>query len=104
MRVRVLGSAAGGGFPQWNCGCPNCHDVRAGRLPGERRGEACLAVSGDGERWLLVGAPPDVRAHVEAFPELHPRGRRATPIAGVLLPNGDLDACLGLLTLREREP
>jgi pyrroloquinoline quinone biosynthesis protein B len=101
MRVRVLGSAAGGGFPQWNCGCPNCLDVRAGAPSVQARTQESVAVSADGEFWFLLNCSPEVRAQVESFPALHPRGPRHSPIAGILLTNGDLDHCLGLLSLRE---
>jgi len=101
MRVRVLGSAAGGGFPQWNCGCPNCIDVRAGAPSVRARTQESVAVSADGQSWFLLNASPEVRAQLESFPALHPRGPRHSPIAGILLTNGDLDHCLGLLSLRE---
>ncbi len=101
MRVRVLGSAAGGGFPQWNCGCPNCQAARAGAPSVQARTQESVAVSADGESWFVINASPEVRAQVESFPALHPRGPRHSPIAGVLLTNGDLDHCLGLLSLRE---
>ena len=103
MRVRVLGSAAGGGFPQWNCGCPNCVDVRAGAPSVQARTQESVAVSADGESWFLLNASPEVRAQLESFPALHPRGPRHSPIAGILLTNGDLDHCLGLLSLRESQ-
>ena len=104
MRVRVLGSAAGGGFPQWNCGCDNCRAVRAG-APGLRaRTQESIAVSGDGEAWFLINASPEIRAQIEAFPDLWPRAKRHSPIAGILFSNGDLDHCLGLLSLRESHP
>jgi len=101
MRVRVLGSAAGGGFPQWNCGCSNCIDVRAGVPCVQARSQESVAVSADGESWFLLNASPEVRAQIESFPALHPRGPRHSPIAGILLTNGDLDHCLGLLSLLE---
>ena len=101
MRVRVLGSAAGGGFPQWNCGCANCVGVRAGAPGMQARTQESVAVSADGEHWFLLNASPEVRAQIESFPPLHPRGPRHSPIAGILLTNGDLDHCLGLLSLRE---
>lgn len=103
MRVRVLGSAAGGGFPQWNCGCPNCVDVRAGVPSVQARTQESVAVSADGHCWFLLNASPEVRAQLESFPALHPRGPRHSPIAGILLTNGDLDHCLGLLSLRESQ-
>jgi len=105
MRVKILGSAAGGGFPQWNCACQNCAGVRAGRFSGKARSQAQVAVSQDGECWFLLGASPDLRSQIEGFPELHPReGLRQSPIAGVLLASADLDHVLGLLLMRELQP
>lgn len=104
MFIRVLGSAAGGGFPQWNCGCDNCKQARAG-VPGYRaRTQESVAVSADGDSWYLLNASPEVRAQIESFERLHPRERRHSPIAGIVLTNGDLDHCLGLLSLRESHP
>lgn len=99
MRLRVLGSAAGGGSPQWNCACPVCAAVRAGGAPV--RTQSSVAVSADGDRWFLVNASPDVRTQIEATPELRPRGGRATPLDAVLLTDAELDHTLGLLLLRE---
>jgi pyrroloquinoline quinone biosynthesis protein B len=104
MRVRVLGSAAGGGFPQWNCGCFNCSGLRAGTLAATARTQESVAVSADGTSWFLLNASPEVRAQIESFPPLHPRSARHSPIAGIVLTNGDLDHCLGLLCLRESHP
>jgi pyrroloquinoline quinone biosynthesis protein B len=104
MRIKVLGAAAGGGFPQWNCGCPNCRDVRSGVLGAQPLTQECVAISGDGERWLLLNASPEIRSQIESCPELHPRGPRHSPIAAIVLTNGDLDHCLGLLSLRESHP
>src|SRR5579863_4235109 len=107
MLVKILGSAAGGGFPQWNCACPNCSGVRAGTIPAKARTQTQVAVSPDGRSWFLLGASPDLRAQIEATPELHPRsgtGVRHSPIAGVVLLNADLDHVLGLLLLRELQP
>jgi pyrroloquinoline quinone biosynthesis protein B len=104
MRVRVLGSAAGGGFPQWNCGCYNCSGVRAGTLAATARTQESVAVSADGKSWFLLNASPEIRAQIENFPPLHPRRARHSPIAGIVLTNGDLDHCLGLLCLRESQP
>jgi pyrroloquinoline quinone biosynthesis protein B len=105
MHVRILGSAAGGGFPQWNCACRNCSAVRAGNFPGKARSQAQVVVSNDGETWFLLGASPDLRAQIEGFPALHPReGLRQSPIAGALLASADLDHVLGLLLMRELQP
>jgi pyrroloquinoline quinone biosynthesis protein B len=98
--LRVLGSAAGGGSPQWNCGCPVCAAVRSG--DGPPRTQSSVAVSPDYRRWFLINVSPDVRAQIEAFPSLHPHdGDRATPLEAVLLTDAELDHTLGLLLLRE---
>jgi pyrroloquinoline quinone biosynthesis protein B len=101
----VLGAAAGGGFPQWNCRCPVCALAWAGDPRVRPRTQTSLAVSADGERWLLLNASPDLRAQILANPVLHPRGRgRHSPIEFVLLTGGEIDQTAGLLTLRERQP
>jgi len=102
--VRVLGSAAGGGFPQWNCGCPNCRGVRTGEIAAKPRTQECVAVSADGADWFLLNASPGIRAQIESCPPLHPRAPRHSPIAGVVLTSGDLDHCLGIFSLRESHP
>ena len=99
MWLRVLGSAAGGGSPQWNCGCPVCAAVRSGA--GPTRTQSSVAVSADRRRWFLINASPDVRTQIEAFPALHPHDDRATPLEAVLLTDAELDHTLGLLLLRE---
>ena len=99
MFVRVLGSAAGGGSPQWNCACPVCTTVRSGGAPA--RTQSSVAVSADRRRWFLINASPDVRAQIEAFPGLHPHEDRVTPLQAVLLTDAELDHTLGLLLLRE---
>jgi pyrroloquinoline quinone biosynthesis protein B len=105
MRVRILGSAAGGGFPQWNCACRNCCALRAGNFRGKARTQTQVAVSADGCSWFLLGASPDLRQQIEVTPALHPRdGVRQSPISGVLLGSADLDHVLGLLLLREFQP
>jgi pyrroloquinoline quinone biosynthesis protein B len=104
VRLRVLGSAAGGGFPQWNCGCRNCAGVRTGSVQALARTQESVALSADGEHWFLLNASPEVRQQIESFPGLWPRRPRHSPIAGILLNNGDLDHCLGLLSLRESYP
>jgi pyrroloquinoline quinone biosynthesis protein B len=97
--VRVLGSAAGGGVPQWNCGCDNCAAARAGRIP--RRTQSSVAISPDGDRWLLLNCSPDVAAQIESFAPLHPRGRRGTPVEGMLLTDANVDHIGGLAVLRQ---
>ena len=105
MRVKVLGSAAGGGFPQWNCGCSNCFALRAGTLRGRARTQTQLAFSVNSKEWFLLNASPDLRAQILATPELAPpKGSRRSPIAGVFLTSADVDAVAGLLHLRESTP
>jgi pyrroloquinoline quinone biosynthesis protein B len=104
MLVRVLGSAAGGGFPQWNCACVNCALVRAGDARVRARTQDSIAFSAGGGAWNLVNASPDIRAQIEASAALHPRAARHTPIRSILLTNGDLDHVLGLFSLRESTP
>jgi pyrroloquinoline quinone biosynthesis protein B len=102
MRVRVLGAAAGGGFPQWNADSEACRRARSGDPTAARATQASVAVSADGERWVVVNASPDLRQQIEANPALHPgHGLRSSPIAAVVLTNGDVDAIAGLLHLRE---
>lgn len=103
MLVRVLGSAAGGGFPQWNCGCAGCRAARDGSSPCRARTQSSIAVSADHEQWFLVNASPDVRAQIERSPVLRPAAGRSTPVQAVLLTDGELDHALGLLLLREAE-
>jgi pyrroloquinoline quinone biosynthesis protein B len=106
MLVRVLGTAAGGGFPQWNCSCQNCNRLRKREFSGTARSQTQLAVSADGLMWFLVNASPDLRYQIEAFSPLHPGSNspRDTPIHGVVLTCAELDAALGLLLLRESQP
>jgi len=108
MRVKVLGSAAGGGFPQWNCACSNCSRLRQGTLKGKPRSQTQVAI-GVGERWLLLDASPDLRWQIESTPELTPKPTendpaRQTPILGAVLTCADLDRVLGILLLREFQP
>ncbi|MGO8699482.1 MAG: pyrroloquinoline quinone biosynthesis protein PqqB [Limisphaerales bacterium] len=97
----MLGAAAGGGLPQWNCGCANCRAARNGQI--EPRTQSSVAIGDDRGRWFLVNASPDLPAQIRSFPELQPHAGalRGTPIAGVLLTNADLDHVLGLFLLRE---
>jgi pyrroloquinoline quinone biosynthesis protein B len=107
MHIRVLGSGAGGGFPQWNCNCANCRAVRAGAPGFSPRTQSSLAVSADGANWVLLNASPDLRAQLAAAPELAPSAEdpvRASPIKAVVLTNGDVDHVAGLLNLREAQP
>ncbi len=105
MRVKILGSAAGGGFPQWNCACSNCRRMRDGTLHGSARTQVQAAVSPDNSSWYLLSASPDLPRQIESFPKLHPAGQpRETPIAALLLTGADLDQVLGLILLRESQP
>jgi pyrroloquinoline quinone biosynthesis protein B len=105
VKVMVLGSAAGGGFPQWNCNCNNCCGVRSGSLDAIPRTQSSIAVSVDGERWILFNASPDIRSQLEANPPLQPkRGRRDTGVHGVVLADSQIDHTTGLLFLREGCP
>ncbi|MEC9435478.1 MAG: pyrroloquinoline quinone biosynthesis protein PqqB [Pseudomonadota bacterium] len=102
MKVILLGAAAGGGLPQWNCGCANCEAARSGRLPPLT--QSSLAVTAGGGDWALINASPDIGAQLLATPALHPTGPRRSPLRAVLLTNGDIDHVGGLLTLREKQP
>lgn len=102
MKLRVLGSCAGGGLPQWNCGGPNSVRARAGDPDVPPRTQPSLAISADGARWSILNASPDVRQQLAAFPGLHPRpGTRDVPLDTVVLTSAELDHALGLLVLRE---
>ena len=103
MQVKILGSAAGGGFPQWNCGCRNCSGLRAGSLKATARTQTQLAFSPDGQVWFLLGASPDLRTQILATPELAPAPGESSssPIGGVFLTSADVDSLMGLLHLRE---
>jgi pyrroloquinoline quinone biosynthesis protein B len=105
MRIKILGSAAGGGFPQWNCGCSNCRRLRDGSFRGRARTQTQIAFSPDPDAkvWFLVGASPDLRTQILATAELNPRPDSEThsPIAGIFLPSADVDSTMGLLHLRE---
>src|SRR5215475_10526067 len=102
MKIRVLGAAAGGGFPQWNCNCRNCAGVRSGALKARPRTQSSIAVSADGENWILFNASPDILAQIRATPELQPgRALRGSGIKAVVLTDGQVDHVTGLLLLRE---
>jgi pyrroloquinoline quinone biosynthesis protein B len=100
----VLGAAAGGGFPQWNCNCEVCRLAWAGDARVRPRSQASLAVSPDGRRWTLLNASPDLRAQIAATEALHPRSTRSSPIGAVMLTGAEIDQTAGLLSLRERSP
>ena len=110
IRIHILGSAAGGGLPQWNCACANCVAARTGKIAPQT--QSSVAISGDAEKfrsWFLINASPDLARQIESMPRLQPSGPAAagprnTPIAGVLLTNPDIDHALGLLLLRQQEP
>ena len=102
--ARILGSAAGGGYPQWNCRCAVCRLAWDGDARVTARTQTSLAVSGDGEHWILLNASPDLRAQIAATLALHPRGNpRGSPIAAVVLTGAEVDQTAGLLHLRERQ-
>ena len=105
LRVVVLGAAAGGGVPQWNCGCPVCRMART-EHPELQSTQASIAISADGDHWFLINASPDLRQQLIATPQLHPAAGklRHSPIAGVILTNGEIDAVAGLLSMREGWP
>ena len=107
MLIRVLGSAAGGGLPQWNCNGRNSADARGGVAGLAPRTQASVAVSASGAEWVLLNAAPDLRQQINDTPQLHPAPDgppRNSPIKAVVLTNGDVDAVAGLLTLREAQP
>ena len=105
LSALVLGSAAGGGFPQWNCRCPTCRLAWAGDARVRPRTQASLAVSADGENWLLINASPDLPQQIRQSKVLQPRSAtRGSPIKAVVLTGAEIDQVAGLLSLREREP
>jgi pyrroloquinoline quinone biosynthesis protein B len=106
MRINVLGSSAGGGLPQWNCGCANCNGARRGEPWIAPRTQSSIAVSQDGLSWALINASPDIRVQFAASRALRPDGEgpRSTRIAAAILTDGQIDHTTGLLTLREGSP
>jgi pyrroloquinoline quinone biosynthesis protein B len=105
MRVRVLGAAAGGGFPQWNCNCPNCDGLRKGSLRAHARTQSSIAISANDRDWVLFNASPDILTQLKAFPELQPaRSLRDTAISAIVLIDSQIDHTTGLLMLREGKP
>src|SRR6202045_2269700 len=105
LRVVVLGAAAGGGVPQWNCGCTVCRKARSEHHE-LRSTQASISISADGEHWFLVNDSPDLRQQLIATPQVHPKAGqlRHSPISGVILTNGEVDAVAGLLSMREGSP
>src|SRR5438105_2645560 len=99
MQIHLLGTAAGGGVPQWNCNCAVCREARAGTGRIQPRTQSSAAISADGWNWFLLNASPDIRAQIERFRPLQPFAARSrnSPIEGVLLTNADLDHTLGLM-------
>ena len=105
MKIRVLGSAAGGGFPQWNCNCHNCQRIRNNTMHGKARTQSSIAVSTDNVNWLLFNTSPDIRSQLDAFPAIQPKnGIRDTGIKAILLIDSQIDHTTGLLMLREGKP
>lgn len=105
MQIKVLGSSAGGGFPQWNCNCPNCKGVRSGTMKTSPRTQSSIAISDDGKNWVLCNASPDICHQLHASPELHnPDVLRGTGIGAIILTDSQIDHCAGLLNLREGCP
>lgn len=105
MRIRVLGAAAGGGFPQWNCNCRNCKGVRNGSIRATARTQSSIAVSGDDVNWVLFNASPDLLTQYQRFPELQPaRALRDTALRSIVLMDAQIDHTTGLLMLREGQP
>ncbi len=102
FRARILGAAAGGGLPQWNCGCENCNLARSGEIPSQS--QSSLAVTGNGTDWAILNASPDIRQQLADAASLHPTDLRTLPLRSVVLTNGDIDHVAGLLTLREMQP
>lgn len=102
MLVHVLGSGAGGGFPQWNCNCANCKGVREGSIKASPRTQSSIAISADGESWILFNASPDIKKQMDDFPAFQPaRQVRDTAITAIVITDAQIDHVTGLLTLRE---
>ncbi len=102
FRALILGAAAGGGLPQWNCGCENCRRARSGEIPSQT--QSSLAITANGRDWAVLNASPDIRHQLAAATPMHPTGLRDVPLKSVLVTNGDIDHVAGLLTLREMQP
>lgn len=105
MKIRVLGSGAGGGFPQWNCNCDNCRRLRNNEINAKPRSQSSIAISTDDKNWLLFNTSPDIRSQLEVFPAIQPKqGIRDTGIKAIILMDSQIDHTTGLLILREGEP
>jgi len=103
--IRILGSAAGGGFPQWNCNCTNCKGVRDGSINALRRSQSSICVSADGKQWVLFNASPDILSQIAQFSPLQPQAQiRGSGVAAIVLMDSQIDHCTGLLMLREGCP
>ena len=102
MKVHILGSGAGGGFPQWNCNCRNCRRIRSGDMRGKARSQSSITLSSNGEDWVLFNASPDIRAQLASFPPMQPgREIRDTGISAIILSDAQIDHTTGLIMLRE---
>ena len=105
MKIRILGAAAGGGFPQWNCNCPNCGGLRRGTVRATARTQSSIAIGCDSQSWVLINASPDILAQIRAWPDANPaRSIRDTAIAAIVLVDSQIDHASGLLMLREGSP
>jgi pyrroloquinoline quinone biosynthesis protein B len=104
MHIRLLGTGAGGGFPQWNCNCHNCSRLRKGEIKSSPRNQSSITISGNGEDWVLFNASPDIRAQIESFPPLQPaRQVRDTGICSIVLCDAQIDHTTGLIIMREHD-
>lgn len=104
MQIHVLGSGAGGGFPQWNCNCDNCDGLRAGTINATPRTQSSIAVSANGTDWILFNASPDIKVQIDNFPAFQPaRKVRDTGITAIVITDAQIDHVTGLLTLREHD-
>jgi len=105
MKIRILGAAAGGGFPQWNCNCPNCEGLRRGTVRAKARTQSSITITGDSSSWVLINASPDILAQIRAWPDANPaRSIRDTAIVAIALVDSQIDHAGGLLMLREGRP
>lgn len=105
VKIRILGAAAGGGFPQWNCNCPNCDGLRRGTIRAAARSQSSIAITADSRAWVLINASPDILTQIRAWPDANPRRSiRDTAIAAIALVDSQIDHAAGLLMLREGRP